>query len=373
MKNQVQERENVELHNSWLALNSIVGCTNGCRYCFLGMGKNYSIPRIYASPEEVINELLNFRYYDSSIPLCLFPNTDIFLNQENIEYLLEVLKLIMKYEIKNDLVVVTKCLIPEVVLKKFQEMRKLGYTIVVYLSYSGLDHTIEPNVNHHHILKNFENLKKYHIPHIHYYRPFLPQNSDPLKIKQVLDTVHPFTSISVVTGLMVDSNNNCAKIWENLSKISDNISSGYSSIWPESAWNYFHKDYDHKQLCFRMNSCAYATLLKRSCSIYYNSRACRDCRCCGAQRKRCHLAYFETRKNIQEKLNYYLLKIGITSSYFFHLHGNNRLELVGNPLKPQDYIYLSHMLGLHVFMKEQTADKKYNAFQGEPYILKEEV
>jgi len=202
MEKRMNKRRLVDLHNSWLVINSVVGCNNGCKYCFLGNKQNCSIPRVLASPEDVVRELIHYEYYDKSIPLCLFPNTDIFLNQNNINYLLETLDILEKYQIENDIVIITKCLIPEHVLGRLKRMQENGYTVVVYLSYSGLGHEVEPNVNHNHIRMNFINLKRYRIPCVHYYRPFLPSNSDPKKIKSILDFVHKYTPVTVVTGFM---------------------------------------------------------------------------------------------------------------------------------------------------------------------------
>lgn len=69
------------------------------------------------------------------IPVCLFPNTDIFLNEDNINYLLETLDELENQKIYNDLIIVTKCKIPDVVLKRLKSMINNGRNIVVYLSY----------------------------------------------------------------------------------------------------------------------------------------------------------------------------------------------------------------------------------------------
>jgi len=31
----------VDMHSSWLVINSIVGCTNACKYCFLQDKNNH--------------------------------------------------------------------------------------------------------------------------------------------------------------------------------------------------------------------------------------------------------------------------------------------------------------------------------------------
>lgn len=368
----VIERKNVELHNSWIALNSIVGCTNGCKYCFMGMEKNCTLPHYYVTPEMVIEELFKFRYYDKKIPICLYPNTDIFLNQTNVDYLMRTLDLIIERQIPNDLVIITKYYIPELVLQRFQEMIQKGYTIVVYLSYSGLGKEIEPHVNHEKLRDNFRRLKEKNIPIVHYYRPFVSQNSNPKKIQEVLDYVHQYTPVSVITGLMLDGKRaNYLQFFRGLKSFDAYDFAGYSSIWPESAWNYFYDNYQHPQLFYRINTCAYHTVLKRPCQIYYQSKECKNCHCSQEQRERCRVAFCMKRKTIKQQLFYYLNKLGISKTYLFRIHKNNTLELFGEPLKSQDYIYLSHMLGIWVFMKPKNHDIKYDAFHGEPYVLKE--
>ena len=33
-----------------------------------------------------MEQLLEYKYYDKDIPVCLLPNTDAFVNQKNIKY-----------------------------------------------------------------------------------------------------------------------------------------------------------------------------------------------------------------------------------------------------------------------------------------------
>ena len=79
----------VEMHATWLAVNSVIGCTNGCKYCFLqSTNKNISKPLYLKSSRMAIDDLIKSKYYLEDIPICLLPNTDAFLNQINIEYII---------------------------------------------------------------------------------------------------------------------------------------------------------------------------------------------------------------------------------------------------------------------------------------------
>ena len=92
----------IEMHSSWLAINSIVGCPNGCKYCLLqATNDNNCFPRQLVSPKEAVNQLLEYKYYDKDIPLCLLPNTDVFVNPKNIEYLLDLLQELENQNIKK--------------------------------------------------------------------------------------------------------------------------------------------------------------------------------------------------------------------------------------------------------------------------------
>ena len=77
----VDDTSIIEMHDTWLTVNSIVGCTNGCKYCFLqATGDNKARPRIKADAAKAISCLFSSKYYTTSIPICLLPNTDPFLN-----------------------------------------------------------------------------------------------------------------------------------------------------------------------------------------------------------------------------------------------------------------------------------------------------
>ena len=73
--------------------------------------------------------------------------------------------------------------------------------VVVYLSYSGLPQDLEPNVNKRSIEDNFKRLSRAGIKIVHYFRPFLPQNADKRKIKEILDFVNQYTDTSSIMGL----------------------------------------------------------------------------------------------------------------------------------------------------------------------------
>ena len=340
----------VEMHSSWLVLNSIVGCTNACKYCFLqDKSNNLCSPKILGTPEETIKELLEFKYYDETLPLCLFPNTDIFVNGSNIYYLLNTLNELERQNVNNDLILITKCLIPDMVLSKLKRMKDSGRNVVVYLSYSGLDNDIEPNVNHEDIKQNFKNLHKLGIPIVHYYRPFIPQNSSKEKIKEVLDFVHQFTPVSATMGLMyVPTMLDKQDFWKELNSIDIEELKKATSIWPEDAWNYFYEDYDSSQFFYQTNTCALCTVLGQP-SQYYGTYECENYNHCSPEQKAI-CERFATRRKGKERLikelKELLDKLGIVNKdYFYKYDGRKGLELFNLSLDVKTFAYLSHVLG----------------------------
>lgn len=67
------------MHSSWLVVNSIVGCSNFCKYCLLqDLEHHKCFSKVLGSPDAAIRELIKYKYYSEKVLVCLFPNTDIF-------------------------------------------------------------------------------------------------------------------------------------------------------------------------------------------------------------------------------------------------------------------------------------------------------
>ena len=47
----------IDMHDTWLAINTIQGCTNGCKYCFL-QGINNHIENFYREISEKKTDIL---------------------------------------------------------------------------------------------------------------------------------------------------------------------------------------------------------------------------------------------------------------------------------------------------------------------------
>lgn len=367
----------IEMHSSWLAINSIVGCPNSCKYCLLqATNDNNCFPRQLVSPKEAVNQLLEYKYYDKDIPLCLLPNTDVFVNPKNIEYLLDLLQELENQNVKNDLIIITKCNITDNVIKKVKKIKEKGQNVVFYISYSGLGKDIEPRISEEILQNNFKKLKENNIDVIHYFRPFLPQNSDPKRIEEILNFVNKYTDVSVTTGLaLIETFIDKIECWSEV-KENRELCLKANCVWPESAWNYFNEDYSHKQQVFQTNTCGLNTKLKRPSTQYYGTEECLNYNHCSkAQRERCKLAHQELKKElIKEKCLILLTKLGFdTESIEFNFDKFGSLELRNIDLKISDASYLSYKLGVKVYISTNNiVSNTYNSTLNgaKPLVLK---
>lgn len=365
------------MHSSWLAINSILGCPNGCKYCLLqATGDNNCFPKQLITPKEAVEELLKYKYYDEKIPVCLLPNTDVFVNPVNVKYLMELFDELEKHNVKNDLVIITKCKIPDEVIERVKKIKENNQNVVFYISYSGLGKDIEPRISEDVLKENFKKLSDNGIDVIHYYRPFLPQNSDPKKITEILNYVNKYTDISVTTGLaLIETFIDKIECWDEVKENKEKCLKA-NCVWPESAWNYFNDDYKHKQQIFQTNTCGLNTKLKRPSTQYYGSFECQNYNHCSKeQRERCRLAHQELNKEViiskckklLEKLGFYTENI----DYVFDKYGS--LELKNVDLKISDASYLSYMLGVKVYVSTNNivADTYNSTLNGaKPLVLK---
>lgn len=367
----------IEMHSSWLAINSIVGCPNGCKYCLLqATNDNNCFPRQLVSPKEAVNQLLEYKYYDKDIPLCLLPNTDVFVNPKNIEYLLDLLQELENQNIKNDLIIITKCNITDSVIKKVNKIKEKGQNVVFYISYSGLGKDIEPRISEEILQNNFKKLKENNIDVIHYFRPFLLPNSDPKRIEEILNFVNKYTDVSVTTGLaLIETFIDKIECWNEV-KVNRKLCLKANCVWPESAWNYFNEDYSHKQQVFQTNTCGLNTKLKRPSTQYYGTEECLNYNHCSKeQRERCKLAHQELKKElIKEKCLILLTKLGFnTESVEFNFDKFGSLELKNIDLKISDASYLSYKLGVKVYISTNNiVSNTYNSTLNgaKPLVLK---
>lgn len=248
------------------------------------------------SAEKALDNVLSFENYRADSPLMVGSETDAFMNRSNINYFSEFIKIYAERELPNPLVFSTKCKIPDefiALVKNYEAVRT-----VFYLSFSGLPQTIEPTIKSEHIKSNFERLKEAEIPTIHYWRPFLPQNSHREKIREVIDYAAQLATCSVAVGLKTNDEiiKHLAAAWPELVG-NPSETNAAADVWPEGVKEYI-EEYTRANFpeypLFWVNSCALAyALQKPDFNAMFEGTACDANHCPSEQRERCVISLLD--------------------------------------------------------------------------------
>ncbi len=367
MKNDI-----IQMHDTWLAVNSIVGCTNGCKYCFLqATGDNLAKPKVLINPTESLDKLFKSKYYNKTIPVCLLPNTDPFLNENNINYVKELINGLATKKVSNPLILITKCFIPDNFIAYLKDLQTKGMRFVIYLSYSGLGKKYEPNINYQDIESNFKRLHENNIPIIHYFRPFIPENSDPEKIKKILDFVSQYTNVSVTTGLALRKDFiDKIDFWD-VTKTKKTECLKAISLWPEQAYNYLFENYTHKQNNFQTNTCALAETLKKPSPGYYGTVECQKYNHCSKEQRELCASFKDQNTDLKTRLNKLLVRLNINTDGMEVIIEDNGILIKNADIKAGDASYLTFALGCKVTIdKKREDDNVFNSsFTNSKYLI----
>ncbi|HBP51334.1 MAG: hypothetical protein US68_C0007G0037 [Candidatus Shapirobacteria bacterium GW2011_GWE1_38_10] len=283
-------KEVVRQDDTWMALDPVVGCLKNCQYCFMqtyGMTPKNS--EIIAEPKEAIAQLLSSATYHPDSVVMLASETDAFMNKKNTEYFKRLINEWTNSKIPNPIAMVTKCHIPDDFIKFAQESEA---KIIFYLSYSGLTKPIEPTTRIEDLKNNFIRLKNANLPVIHYWRPFLPQNSSPEIINEVAKNVVPYADCSMINGLKINDGiiERLKTYWPEIEKFKG-IDEQIGSVWPKGTREYL-KDFMSAEYpnypIYWTNSCAVSHQLNRpDFNAFFGTVYCGNSNCPPKQRDLC--------------------------------------------------------------------------------------
>jgi DNA repair photolyase len=341
--------ENIRQDESWLTIDPIVGCTMNCQYCFLqGYGETPKLGRILLSPQEMIERLLASNYYTPTKFIMLGSETDFFMNSRNTTYLETFLRLYSDLCIQNFIVVVTK----NEIRKEFLDfLEKIGFKkLILYFSLSWLPKEIEPGVNRFKLIESMKRVNERKIPVIHYWRPFIPQNSSLNTISEVLSIVTKHAKASVISGLKLNPEirDKMVNFWPELKEIDDADMSKISNIWPKGVRNViksiaqaYYPDYP----IVETNSCALSIATNTpDFNLIHGTQHCVENICPAFQRSIC----LQNQNQIQseDEIQKLLDNIGYKGEFSIT---NNSLVL-HDPLEHGNFLHLRHTLNIQLVL-----------------------
>jgi DNA repair photolyase len=325
----------IEQHSTWIAANPVVGCPKGCEYCFLRPSNLTQVkPEEMVTPSESISELLESNLYHPEIPVAIGTRTDMFATPANIKYTKEYIAKWNEYNIPNTLVMITKCKVPDEIITLMQQGQSTGSSFVIFLSYSGLDNSIEKGINHIQLKENFGRLGSAGIPVVHYWRPFSPQNSSMDVMVPVLETASSAASSSMVAGLkMTRAMVEQFGFWPELQKL-DIDPADYESVYTQEALKHIQQ--------LMVDNPSYPMYFATSCTIsqafkqpefngVWGTEVCARSSCPADQRAICS-GFHQSRAIDTAKIDTALNAVGITASYTVNISddGVNRIVIEGN-------------------------------------------
>lgn len=268
----------IEMHASWLAVNSLQGCPKGCRYCFLRpWGQTQVKSKALLSPKKAVDELLNSDLYLPQTPLCLLTHTDPMATEVIRTHFSELLDEIFRRGLSNPVCFVTKCTVEDSIVERLGVAHASGKKVVAYWSLSGLDNKVERGVDHEKTRHSFLRLAETGVPIVHYWRPLVPENSTPDSILRVLDSVVGVAKCSVLTGLKLYSEmEGYADYWADLRLHVPELVK-YEGVMPDSirlALPFGTQKYPSHPI-FDSNSCAIAYVLHSENKVgTYGTHSC---------------------------------------------------------------------------------------------------
>ncbi len=346
----------VDVHASWIALNPIHGCPFSCRYCFLnGVDNTKKEPKILCDEEEAVNKLLSYNLYNDKMPICLFTSTDLFSTKNNINYGINLLKKLDERGVRNPIIFITKCLIPNYFIDLIEELEK-RMTFIFILSYSGLDNTIEIGINQNDIKMNFINLFNRNKKILHYWRPFIPQNSSEEVLNDVLSFVKKYSKASIVIGLKVQNSYvDNFDFWPEVIE-KKNAAINSESIWPKYA---YEKIYNTKSLdypIFRGTSCALSFILSEpDYNCYFGSKTCLLNNCSQEQNIICKKKYQNI--NVDNLKNYLeTIKQKLNMKFDYEIDIDKKVIIIDADLTTAVIVIIKHYSGLEVKCKKSLTD-----------------
>ena len=363
----------VDVHATWMVLNPVQGCPKQCNYCFLReRNLNLVAPKVLTSPEKAVNMLLKSKFYVKDMPLCLLSQSDGFSTPDNIEYLKQLVILLMAKNIDNPIVFITKCKIPEDFIKFIDEYEKKGKKFIFFLSYSGLDKDVEVGVNRKDIEDNFITLHKYNKTIIHYWRPFLPVNSDPKDIDRIYNFVKKYAVASIAIGLKITDEIIDHIDWDNLKK-SRKEALKADNVWDSNAYDYVWNKMKNKSdyPVYQTTSCALAVALnKPDRKFFYNTEICKCNNCPESQRKICKIKNdnlkMVTKKEVIDTVKHLSKKI---TNKDIELD-NNIIVLKNIILSLNEISYITETLKHRVYVMKKEDDYYWNTSINNSSILK---
>ena len=206
MRNYVDlKRLSKEYLKSYFSINSYIGCTINCGYCFLAPIKIVPMSATKVmDEEELINDMIVDKLFkrDETI-ISLNNRTDPFITQEVKESTFKLLDIMENLRLKNIVTITTKGLLTEKDAKRLDKYSSIK--IVIIVTYNGLPFKIQPIKREIQevTMKNVSACKNVFL--LHQFRPIIPGLNDNEKIiYEIVNYAKKYCDATIYQGVRIN-------------------------------------------------------------------------------------------------------------------------------------------------------------------------
>lgn len=205
MKEEVLKQLSREYLKSYYSINSYIGCTINCAYCFLAPIKIIPMRPVKVMDEkELVEDMMDEVYFRKDKTIISINNrTDPFISQEVKESTFKILDILESKNLKNIVTITTKGLITEedaLRLEKYNNIR-----IVIMVTYNGIKKDIQPiDIKiQENTIKNVSKCKN--IKLIQQLRPIIPKiNDDERLLENLVNYAMKYCDATIYQGVRVN-------------------------------------------------------------------------------------------------------------------------------------------------------------------------
>ena len=327
-----------EYLKSYYSINSYIGCSINCGYCFLAPIKIVPMKPIKVIDEkELIDSMIDDIYFVKNRTVISLNNrTDPFITEEVKNSTFKLLDLMDEKGLTNIVTITTKGLLDENDAKKLDKYKNIKVVIIV--TYNGISFKIQPISKEiqENTMKNISQCKNVFL--LHQFRPILPGVNDTEEIiRKVLECAKKYCDASIFQGVRVN-----AYIKERLEKREYYYDGCYDThkIKSKDVDEIFDtiREEDASYPIFDHTSCALSYLFEEpDYNMHFNKRECsKKCN----NYSLCHNLI----DNKLEDLDTLLNNIGINCKW--NLIDNNLL--IDGIISDEQKSYIKHILHLNV-------------------------
>lgn len=204
-ENETLEMLSIEYLKSYFSINSYIGCTINCAYCFLAPIKIVPMRPIKVIDEyKLIDKMLLNPYFETDKTVISINNrTDPFINNEVKKSTFKLLEIMDNRGLKNIVTITSKGLLTKDDAKYLDKFKNIK--IVIIVTYNGIPKNIQPidQSIQEQTMKNISSCKNVKL--LHQFRPIIPGiNDDEKVIRSVINYAKKYCNATIYQGIRVN-------------------------------------------------------------------------------------------------------------------------------------------------------------------------